>query len=63
MTLLYIVSIIGMVAVAIILGMGIWNMARGGTASRSQQLMRARIAFQFVAVVVVMAALYFTNPT
>lgn len=55
------ISIICMAAVAIILVMGLWNMAKGGTASRSQQLMRLRIAFQFVAVVIVMTALYFTT--
>jgi len=55
------ISIICMAAVAIVLVLGLWNMAKGGTASRSQQLMRLRIAFQFVAVVIVMAALYFTT--
>jgi len=54
-------SIICMAAVAIVLVMGLWNMAKGGTPSRSQQLMRLRIAFQFVAVIIVMSALYFTT--
>lgn len=59
--MLYFVSIIGMMAVAVILALGLTNMARGGTASRSQKLMRLRILFQFVAVVLVMTALYFST--
>ena len=55
------VSIIGMAAVAVILTMGLTNMARGGTPSRSQKLMRLRILFQFLAVVAVMTALYFST--
>ncbi|MEM7214714.1 MAG: twin transmembrane helix small protein [Pseudomonadota bacterium] len=55
------ISIIGMVAVAIVLVIGLLNMARGGTPSRSQKLMRLRILFQFVAVVLVMTALYFST--
>ncbi len=56
--MLYYVSILGMLVVAVILAMGIWNMAKGGSPSRSQKLMRLRILFQFIAVVLVMAALY-----
>ncbi|MEO0329468.1 MAG: twin transmembrane helix small protein [Pseudomonadota bacterium] len=59
--MLYIVSIIGMVIVAIVLMMGIWNMAKGGSPSKSQKLMRLRIMFQFVAVIAVMTALYFST--
>jgi len=50
-----------MAAVAVILFLGLWNMAKGGSPSRSQKLMRLRILFQFVAVILVMAALYFTT--
>jgi hypothetical protein len=45
-------------AVLIVLALGLWNLMRGGSASRSQNLMRLRILFQFIAVVVVMTALY-----
>ena len=48
-------------AVAIILALGLWNLLRGGNSSRSQSLMRMRILFQFIAVVVVMAALYIAS--
>jgi len=44
--------------VAIVLGLGLWNLMRGGSSSRSQNLMRLRILFQFIAVVLVMTALY-----
>ncbi|MEM9332428.1 MAG: twin transmembrane helix small protein [Pseudomonadota bacterium] len=55
------ISLFGMIAVAIVLILGLMNMARGGTPSRSQKLMRMRILVQFVAVVMVMTALYFST--
>lgn len=45
-------------AVAVILLLGLWNMMRGGSPNRSQNLMRARIIAQFVAIVVILAALW-----
>ena len=59
--MLYYVSIAGMLVVAIVLSMGIWNMAKGGSPNRSQKLMRLRIVFQFIAVILVMAALYYST--
>ncbi|MEM7068406.1 MAG: twin transmembrane helix small protein [Pseudomonadota bacterium] len=59
--MLVIISIIGMAIVAVILFMGLWNMAKGGSPNRSQKLMRLRILFQFLAVIAVMATLYFTT--
>jgi hypothetical protein len=47
--------------VLIILLAGLWNMMRGGSPNTSQKLMRARVAAQFVAVIVAMAALYFAG--
>ncbi len=47
---------VGVVAVVLLLGM--WNMMRGGSGSRSQNLMRARVLTQFIAIVVIMAALW-----
>lgn len=44
--------------VLLILVAGLWNMMRGGSASRSQNLMRARVVAQFVAIIVAMAALW-----
>lgn len=48
-------------AVAVVLLMGLWNMAKGGSPNRSQALMRMRVLLQFIAIVVAMAALYFTT--
>jgi hypothetical protein len=45
-------------AVALVLLLGLVNMMRGGPASRSQMLMRWRVILQFVAIIVIMAALY-----
>jgi hypothetical protein len=48
-------------AVAVVLVLGLINMMRGGSPTRSQQLMRLRVLLQFVAVVIGMAALYFAS--
>jgi len=48
-------------AVATVLLMGLWNMAKGGSPNRSQSLMRMRVMLQFIAIIVAMAALYFTT--
>ena len=48
-------------AVAIVLLLGLWNMMRGGNSNRSQKLMRWRVGLQFLAVVLIMSALYFTS--
>lgn len=44
--------------VLIVLVMGLANMLRGGSASRSQQLMRMRVLLQFVAIVVIMGVIW-----
>ena len=57
---------LGNVAVAVALGLvvlvllaGLVNMLRGGGTNVSQRLMRMRVLLQFVAIVVIMAVLYF----
>lgn len=45
-------------AVGIALLLGFWNMLRGGSAGRSQTLMRWRVALQFLAIAVIMAAIF-----
>jgi uncharacterized membrane protein len=45
---------VGVAAVAIVLLLGLVNMMRGGSPSRSQNLMRLRVLLQFVVVVIVM---------
>ena len=53
------ITVLAVLVVAVILFMGLWNMFRGGDANRSQMLMRARVIAQFVALVVLLGALYF----
>ena len=45
-------------AVAIVLLLGLANMMRGGSPNTSQKLMRLRVLLQFVAVVVIMLAVW-----
>ncbi len=45
-------------AVAIVLVLGLINMMRGGSPSTSQKLMRMRVLLQFVAIIVIMAAIW-----
>ncbi len=52
---------ITLVVVLIILLLGLWNMLRGGSANASQNLMRARVIAQFVAIIVAMALLWITQ--
>lgn len=50
---------LALLAVLLILGLGLTNMARGGSPQRSQELMRWRVILQLAALIVMMAALYF----
>ncbi len=61
MNITAVVSVVALAVVAVILFMGLWNMFKGGEGSgnRSQMLMRARVIAQFVAIVVILGALYF----
>jgi Hypoxia induced protein conserved region len=45
-------------AVAVVLLFGLVNMLRGGSATRSQHLMRLRVLLQFVAIVVIMGVIW-----
>ena len=54
-----IVTIIALAVVAAILGMGLWNMMRGGSPNTSQKLMRARVIAQAVALILILGALFF----
>ena len=46
-------------AVAVVLLLGLYNMMRGGSANTSQKLMRLRVLLQFIAIIVIMATLWF----
>ncbi len=50
---------IAIIAVVIVLLLGLWNMLKDGSTSRSQQLMRWRVGLQFAAVCILMLGLYF----
>ena len=58
-SILNILIILAVAAVAVILGMGIWNMLKGGDGNLSQKLMRARVIAQAIAIVLLMGALFF----
>jgi len=45
-------------AVAVVLLLGLVNMMRGGSPNRSQQLMRLRVLLQFIAIIVIMVAIW-----
>jgi len=45
-------------AVAVVLLLGLTNMMRGGSPNTSQKLMRLRVLLQFVAVIVIMLAIW-----
>ena len=52
---------IAIAAVAVVLVLGLVNMMRGGSPNRSQKLMRLRVLLQFVAIIVIMAAIWATG--
>lgn len=56
-----IIAIVFMVAVAVVLIRGLVNMMRGGSGNTSNKLMQARVVLQFVALVFIMLALYFSQ--
>ena len=49
---------IALAAVAAVLLLGLFNMMRGGSANRSQFLMRLRVLLQFVAIVVILGVVW-----
>jgi predicted membrane protein len=58
-TLLNIGIALALLFVIIVLGMGLWNMTKGGSANTSQRLMRLRVMGQAVAVLLLIGALFF----
>ena len=50
-----------LVAVALVLGFGLWNMMRGGDPNLSQKLMRWRVILQFIALIIVMTVIYLAD--
>jgi FlaG/FlaF family flagellin (archaellin) len=60
-TVFNILAVLVMIAVIIVLARGLVNMMRGGSGNTSNKLMQARVALQFVALVLIMLALYFSG--
>ena len=58
-TLLNIAIALAVLFVVIVLGMGLWNMLKGGPGNTSQRLMRLRVIGQAVALLLLMGALFF----
>ena len=60
---LFILGVLSMAAVAVILIIGIGGFGRGGEFNRkyANKLMQLRIAAQFVAVLIILAFVYFTS--
>ena len=49
---------IAVLDVAFVLLLCLVNMLRGGSASRSQQLMRTRVLLQFIAIILIMGVIW-----
>jgi hypothetical protein len=60
-TVFKILAIVVMVGVVIVLVRGLINMMRGGDGVTSNKLMQMRVLLQFVAIVLIMLAVYFTR--
>jgi tellurite resistance protein TehA-like permease len=56
------VVIAALVAVALVLLAGLWNMLRGSHPSLSQTLMRWRVGLQFLAIMIMMVLVYLLRP-
>jgi hypothetical protein len=54
-----VVVLVAICAVAGALLLGLANMLRGGSANTSQLLMRWRVGLQFIAILIILAVLYF----
>jgi hypothetical protein len=50
--------IVALLAVALVLVLGLWNMMKGGSPNRSQSLMRLRVLLQAIAIVVVLITIW-----
>jgi hypothetical protein len=60
-TVFNILAIVLMLAVAAVLVRGLVNMMRGGDGMTSNKLMQLRVGLQFIAVVLILLAVYFTR--
>ena len=58
-TLLNIGIALAMLFVVVVLGLGLWNMLKGGPGNTSQRLMRLRVIGQAIALALLLGALFF----
>ncbi len=49
---------VALLAVAVVLVLGLWNMMKGGSGNTSQKLMRMRVLLQGIAIALVMFTLW-----
>ncbi len=54
----YLLVPVAIAAVGVVLVLGLVNMMRGGSPQTSQKLMRLRVLLQFVAIVIIMIAVW-----
>ena len=60
-TVFNMLAIVVMVGVVIVLIRGLANMMRGGSGNTSNKLMQARVFLQFIALVLILLAVYFNR--
>jgi hypothetical protein len=60
-TVFNILAIIVMVAVVAVLIRGLMNLMRGGSGNTSNKLMQARVFLQFIALCLILLAVYFNR--
>ena len=60
-TFFKIIAVILMIAVVVVLIRGLINMMKGGSGNTSNKLMQARVTLQFLALVFILLAVYFTR--
>ena len=61
-TLFNILALIAMLSVAAVLMVGLRNMMKAGDANFSNKMMQLRVFLQFIAIVLIVIAVYFGRP-
>jgi hypothetical protein len=61
-TLFNILALVAMLSVAAVLLVGLRNMMKAGDANFSNKMMQLRVFLQFVAIVLIVIAVYFDRP-
>jgi hypothetical protein len=61
-TLFNILALIAMLSVAAVLLVGLRNMMKAGDANFSNKMMQLRVLLQFIAIVLIVIAVYFGRP-